>query len=95
MTDVVLTLANRYPWIAVLLIIVGGLRVVLKPMFAAWVSWSAKNLTAEQLAKVHQVEGSLWFKVMAFLIDYLGSIKLGAFQQQTNKESNKLNESNS
>ena len=74
--EFILSFAGKYPVIASILMVVGGLRAVFKPLMAvahAYVEYSASPKDNEALAKV---EGSKIYKGLAFVLDYLASVKL-------------------
>ena len=69
-------LVSHYPKLAALLVIVGGLRLTLKPFFSflhtffqAWglAAWDQKAVAVEQLKPV---------SFLYWLLDYLGSVKV-------------------
>lgn len=73
----IVTMAQKYTWLVTLLAIVGTLRLVFKPLVSAahvFVQSTPSTSDDEALAKV---EASRAFKVFAWLLNYLGSIKVG------------------
>lgn len=71
-----LELITKFPHLAVVIFIVGGLRLTLKPLFAFghqfFQAWGLKNLDEAET----KIEQSKLFKGVSFVLDYLGSIKL-------------------
>lgn len=82
----IVTLAQKYPWLISALAVIATLRLVFKPIMGAvhaYVQSTASTSDDETLAKV---ETSRTFKVIAWLLDYLGSIKVGPQKPQAKQE---------
>lgn len=69
---------EKYPQIVGVLVVVGALRVVLKPLMAmlqSYVDYTVDTKDNEMLAKLMD---SAAYKALAYALDLLGSIKLPA-----------------
>lgn len=78
----IVSLAASYPWLVTLLTVIAALRLVFKPLMSAlhaYVQSTASPTDDELLARV---EHSRAYKVAAWLLDYLGSIKVGPQKPQ-------------
>jgi hypothetical protein len=76
LTDKIIALAERYPVVASLLLLLGALRFVIKPVMTAihfFVASTESKKDDEMLAKV---EHSWLFTGFLFLVDWIASIKL-------------------
>lgn len=76
MDDVILTFVNQSPTLSMLLMAMGGLRLVLKPIMAYYekkVAESPDKADDEKLAKMKEAG---WYKALAFILDYAASVKL-------------------
>lgn len=76
LTDIILDLAVRYPIISSLLLVIGALRFVVKPLLLAAryiVRGTASTKDDEWLTRI---EGSPWLTAILFAADWLASIKL-------------------
>lgn len=71
-----IALISKFPKISILIFIVGGLRLTLKPLFA----FGHQFFQAWGLVSFDQVETNIeqskFFKSLYFVLDYLGSIKM-------------------
>lgn len=80
LTDVVsalvIPLATKYPWVALVLTVVGGLRLLIKPVMSALKTRAAETIDTADDERLARAEGSWWFRMLAFLLDYTASIKL-------------------
>jgi hypothetical protein len=73
----IVPLVAKYPIAASILLVMGSARAVFKPIMAAlhaYVESTPKTSDDEAIAKV---EASKFFKAFAFVLDYVGSIKIG------------------
>lgn len=72
----VLGLAVKYPAFASVALVIGSLRIFLKPLMAlaiSYVEWSPDPKDNEKLKKVMESKA---YKLFAFALDYLASVKL-------------------
>lgn len=75
--------AERHPWLVTALAVIATLRLVFKPlMSAAHVFVRSTPGTADD-AMLDRVEHSTAFRIFAWLLDYLGSIKVGPQKPDT------------
>lgn len=72
----IVMLAKQYTWLCTVLIGIGTLRLVGKPVVAAWHWYVLQTPSPNDDAFLAKVERSRAWKVFFFLIDWLGSIKL-------------------
>lgn len=66
--DWLVAFAQKHHWLAVLVAVVGGLRIVLKPVFSIWHQISPAS---EEVA-----ERSTFVKWILYALDWAGSVKL-------------------
>lgn len=64
------------PWLATILMVVGALRLVIKPLVSIWKSVAESTPTKVDDELVAKVEASGWYKAVIFVVDWLSSIKL-------------------
>lgn len=76
--SVVLQLAAKYPAISSILMVVGGLRVLFKPIFSLLRAFVDYTPSIEDNAKLDKVEQSTAYKTIAYILDWFGSVKLPA-----------------
>ncbi len=69
--------AAKYPWLVTVLAVVATLRLVFKPIMSAAAVYVKSTASPDDDALLERVEHSRAFKVAAWLLDYLGSIKVG------------------
>jgi hypothetical protein len=69
-------IAHKYPGILTLLAVVGALRLVLKPIMTYLHQRAEATADPEDDLRLEELEKSLWFCALAFLLDYTASIKL-------------------
>lgn len=81
LTGVLLDLAFRHPWILTLLSVIGLLRLVCKPIMAWLHGHVARTESPADDALLARVEASPWFRILSWLVDYLGSIKLDTLRK--------------
>lgn len=75
--DVVLsTLLSKYPVLSTILAIIGGFRVIFKPLMTYIEAKVAESPSKEDDKKLEAVEKSGLYKAVAFILDYTASIKL-------------------
>jgi len=69
-------LAQNYPWLATILLIVGALRVVFKPLMTLLDGYVKENCSAEEYARLRTFEAGPVYKWVSFAMDLVGSVKL-------------------
>jgi len=84
-TRFIAELALRHPWVFTLLTLIGFLRVVFKPLMAWLHSHVESTESTRDDALLAQVEASIWYRIGAWLVDYLGSIKLDTVKKAGGK----------
>jgi hypothetical protein len=70
------SVATNYPWVTVVLLVIGALRVVFKPVMVLLDSYVKSNCSAEDYAKIQSFESGSIYKWLCFGLDLLGSVKL-------------------
>jgi len=78
----IVSFAQSHPWLLSLLAIVATLRLVFKPIMSAVGAYVKSTASTGDDAMLEKVEHSAAFKVAAWLLDYLGSIKVGPQKPQ-------------
>lgn len=76
LVSILMQFADKYPWLASVFFVIGGLRVVFKPLMAlveAYVAYTPSKDDDTTLAKVKASKAYTW---LAFGLDYVASIKL-------------------
>lgn len=76
-TKLVSDLASNHAWIVTALIIVGGLRIVFKPLMALLRAIADATPSTKDNDFLDRAEASKIFKTLCWLIDLLASIKVG------------------
>jgi hypothetical protein len=74
-TPFIVKFAANNPWLCTILLVIGALRFVLKPIVAALHAWAASTEDTRDDEMVARVERSTAWKWALFVIDWLGSIK--------------------
>lgn len=72
----VLNLASQYPVLATVVIIIGSLRVLFKPIFAAANYYVSQTPGTTDDEFLRRVEGSRITRTLAFFLDLFASIKI-------------------
>ena len=74
MEQMAITLINQYPTVATILMVIGGLRLFLKPVisFMHWLGKEWKWL--EKLAV--RIETSKWLGMVEYVLDWMASVKV-------------------
>lgn len=75
MQETVAQLAVQYPWIATIFMVVGVIRLVVKPLMELAKSVAASTPSVKDDAAVASVESSKAYKTVLFVIDWLFSLK--------------------
>ena len=70
-------LAAKYPWLVSLLAVVATLRLVFKPIMSAVEAYVKSTPGTGDDEWVAKAQHSPAFRVFAWLLDYLGSVKVG------------------
>lgn len=76
MTSFLVGVAEGYPWLATVLLIVGGLRVIFKPLMTLIDGFMRDNCTPEEYAKLQNFESGPVYRWINFALDLVGSVKL-------------------
>ncbi|MBI5693651.1 MAG: hypothetical protein HZC55_26540 [Verrucomicrobia bacterium] len=69
--------AEKHPWLVTALALIATLRLVFKPLMSAASAYVKSTPGTADDAMLDRVEHSTAFRVAAWLLDYLGSIKVG------------------
>ena len=79
-TDFVVGLVTQYPWLATVLLVIGSLRLLLKPIMLA-IEWYTKQTpNPNDDVAVLKFEAGPIYKILSIGLDVLGSIKLPAIK---------------
>jgi len=76
LADIIIQIATKYPWIIVVLSVMGATRIVFKGLFSmaqAYVDSTVDVADNEVLIKVEQ---SKWFKTVSYILDFAFSVKI-------------------
>ena len=73
--NLVSQLAVQYPWIATFFMVVGVIRLVVKPLMELVKSVAAATPSPNDDAVVAKVEANKFYKGFLFVIDWLFSVK--------------------
>jgi hypothetical protein len=76
LTDTIIGLAEKYPVIASILILLGSLRLLIKPIMAGVRLWTTSTESTRDDELLDKVERSWGYTAFLFLLDWLTSIKL-------------------
>lgn len=76
LTVILTALIAKYPVLASIVGVVGILRLLLKPLFSFFHSFVLATPTPKDDALLSTVETSKTYSIVAFLLDYIGSIKI-------------------
>ena len=68
--------AAKFPWLATVLLVIGGLRVVFKPTMTLIDGYIKANCSPEEYAKLQSFEAGPVYKWLNFGLDFVGSVKL-------------------
>jgi len=75
MQETVAQLMVQYPWIATIFMVIGVIRVVVKPLMALAKSVAASTPSAKDDAVVAGLESNKIYKTVLFVIDWIFSLK--------------------
>lgn len=73
----IVTFAQQHPWLVTLLALIATARLVFKPIVSAVEAYVRSTPQTTDDEFVDKVTHSRGFKIVAWLLDYLGSIKVG------------------
>jgi hypothetical protein len=76
LTELLIGLVGKWPVASSVLMVVGVLRVINKPLFAFARTFVASTPSLKDDAVLAQIEGSKVYKSISFILDWFGSIKL-------------------
>lgn len=80
MLELITELIGKYPWVQTVLVVVGVMRVVFKPLFSLLQSAALATPSPKDDSFLSAVMESKIYKGVAYVLDYLGSIKLPSKQ---------------
>ncbi len=66
----------QFPWFVQLVVVMGSLRLVFKPIFALVERYIADSPSKDDDAKLAAVKASPIYKALSFIVDLLLSVKL-------------------
>ena len=85
LTGFIVGLVTQYPWLATVLLVIGSLRLLLKPIMLA-IEWYTKQTpNPNDDVAVLKFEAGPIYKVLSIGLDVLGSIKLPAIKPPAKK----------
>jgi len=76
MEVLLLSLIKDYPLISSILVVVGGLRIVFKPLMLILKNITIYTVSKKDDALLSKLVGSKIYKGVSWLLDYLASVKL-------------------
>lgn len=69
-------LLSQFPWLGTVLMVLGAIRVIVKPLMAAFQSYVEYTPSESDNALFLKVKDNPIYKGIVFVLDYLGSVKL-------------------
>lgn len=72
----VVRVVENHPWVASLLILIGSLRLICKPIMSLVRARVALTPTTEDDAQLQRVMSSWWYQALAWTLDFVASIKI-------------------
>ena len=75
MQETVAQLMVQFPWIATIFMVIGVIRVVVKPLMELAKSVAASTPSAKDDAAVASLESNKIYKTVLFVIDWIFSLK--------------------
>lgn len=76
MEQLILNFAQSHPIVAAILMIIGAIRTINKPLFS-WLHKLAEKGQWQWLKRTTTaIEASKWYKRFSYLLDWMGSVKL-------------------
>jgi predicted neutral ceramidase superfamily lipid hydrolase len=76
-TPFIVSFAQEHPWLVTLLAAIATLRLVFKPIISVAEAYVRSTPSTADDAWLNRAQHSKAFKIAAWLLDYLGSIKVG------------------
>ncbi|MES2697500.1 MAG: hypothetical protein V4773_28800 [Verrucomicrobiota bacterium] len=83
----IVSFAESHPWVLTLLAVIATLRLVFKPLMSAVHVYVQSTAGESDDAFLDKVEHSRAYKILAWLLDYFGSIKVGPQKPQVQSAS--------
>ena len=74
--QMVLGFVQQYPWIATILLVMGGMRVLFKPVFSVFHAYVEFTPSPRDNLILDNVEKSAYYKAVVWVLDFVGSIKI-------------------
>jgi hypothetical protein len=74
--NLIISLATQYPVLVTVLSAVGALRLLVKPIMSFLHQRAEATETKDDDLRLKKIESSWWFKLVAFGLDYLASVKV-------------------
>lgn len=74
--EFIIQFASQYPFVATILMVVGVLRLINKPLFAFLNAVVMATPTPKDNEILKKIETSKAYQYVSFVLDYLGSVKL-------------------
>jgi hypothetical protein len=72
----VVQVVENHPWVASLLILIGSLRLICKPIMSLVRARVALTPTTDDDAQLQRVMSSWWYQALAWTLDFVASIKI-------------------
>ena len=69
-------LAGNYGWLTTVVLVIGSLRIVFKPIMLALENYVRQTPTVADDERLAKFEAGIIYKALAFLLDFAASIKL-------------------
>lgn len=76
MIDQITWLLQQYPWLQQLVAAIVVCRIVFKPLFKILEKWVELTIEEDDNKKLHKIMKSKGYKMAAFIVDMLVSVKL-------------------
>lgn len=74
--SIIIDLALNYPWVTLVLSVVGLLRLINKPLFAALHAYVMTTPSKNDEILLEKVEKSQAYRWLTFALDWVGSVKV-------------------
>lgn len=74
--EIILNMASKYPFVLTALVIIGGLRVIFKPLMSYIESYVLSTESLEDDKFLKSLKENKFYQAFVFLLDYTASIKL-------------------
>jgi hypothetical protein len=82
MLEIITELLDKAPWLQTVFIVIGVLRVVFKPLFSLLQAAALATPTLKDDSIIKDIMESKIYLGIAYVLDYLGSIKLPKSEQK-------------